>query len=115
MSITSILKAVAIAVTSFALTTKAFPGTITKVNQTESALCVSDYGYATFYDDNACTENPGTAVSMADDGCLANEIGRNSIYIQPGCLGVGYLVWSPGTDCDCQDECAPVPDKVIRW
>ena len=115
MSIISILKAVAIAVTSFALTMKAFLGTITKVNQTESALYVGDYGYATFYDDNACTENPGTAVSMANDGCLANEIGRNSIYIQPGCLFVGYLVWSPGTDCDCQDECAPVPDKVIRW
>lgn len=71
--------------------------------------CVGN-GYATFYNDNACTKNPGQAVSMGNSGCLANEIGRNSIYIQGSCGGAPSLVWSPGTNCNCQNECKAVPN-----
>lgn len=69
------------------------------------------WGYATFYDDNACGKNPGHAVSMGNDGCLANEYGRNSIYIQSGTKMLGghvSLVWSPNNECDCQDDCVGI-------
>ena len=72
-------------------------------------------GYATFYDDNACNDNPGTAVSMANPGCVSNEIGRNSIYLQQSCFENHWMVWSPGTDCNCQNDCAEVPDEQGCW
>jgi hypothetical protein len=68
---------------------------------------ISSYGWATFYDDNACTSNPGEAVSMGNSGCLANEYNRNSIYIQPGLFSPS-LVWSPGNTCNCQNHCTGV-------
>lgn len=65
------------------------------------------YVYATFYDDNACTQNPGEAVSAANPGCL-NESGRHSIYFQDGTDDNGYnLVYSPSQNCPCQSYCYP--------
>lgn len=75
-------------------------------------------GYATFYDDHACTKNAGEAVSMGNSGCLANEIGRNSVYIQAPCWespGGPSMVWSPGTSCNCQNDCASVPTTQGCW
>jgi hypothetical protein len=76
-----------------------------------AAQCVGE-GYGTFYDDNACNKNPSVAFSMGNSGCIANQIGRNSIYIQGACVsgeGGPSLVWSPGTSCGCQNECKTVP------
>ena len=78
-------------------------------NETEIIeRALGGWGYATFYDDHACTENGGIAVSIGNPDCLANEYNRNSIYIQPGTnLAVldAALVWSPGNECDCQIDC----------
>lgn len=79
--------------------------------------CVGE-GYATFYNDHACSTGAGTAVSMGNSGCLANEIGRNSIYIQAPCEtrnGGPSLVWSPGTNCGCQNDCAKAPTTQGCW
>lgn len=79
--------------------------------------CVSS-GYATFYDDHACSQNPGEAVALNNAGCLANEIGRNSIYVQAPCVeqpGGPSMVWSPGTNCNCQNDCAVVPSTQGCW
>lgn len=82
------------------------------INETEIIeRALAGWGYATFYDDNACTDNPGEAVAIDNPGCLANEFGRNSIYIQPGTdmlAADAVLVWSPGSTCDCQNDCAGV-------
>ena len=75
---------------------------------------LAGWGYATFYDDNACTSNPTEAISMGNTGCVANMVGRNSIYIQPGFNTVTSalsMVWSPGTECNCQNDCAPVANN----
>lgn len=66
-------------------------------------------------DDHACTVNGGQAVSMGNSGCLANEFGRNSVYIQASCWVHPYMVWSPGANCDCQNDCAGVPDVDGCW
>lgn len=61
--------------------------------------------YATFYDDNACTQNGGEAVSVSNPGCL-NESGRQSIYFQAGFDDADvYLVESSAANCPCQDNC----------
>jgi hypothetical protein len=61
--------------------------------------------YATFYDDNACTQNPGEAVSCNNPGCL-NENGRHSIYFQKASTDNIYnLVFSPSPNCPCQNHC----------
>lgn len=78
--------------------------------------CISA-GYATFYDDHNCKDNPGRPVSLKNSGCLANEIGRNSIYVQRPCELMRYfnglsLVWSPGNDCNCQNDCAGINYRV---
>ncbi|OQE24377.1 hypothetical protein PENSTE_c007G08273 [Penicillium steckii] len=52
--------------------------------------CISA-GYATFYDDHNCKDNPGRPVSLKNSGCLANEIGRNSIYVQRPCELMRYF------------------------
>jgi len=79
----TILKALGIAIISFVLVTEAVP---TLVNSTAvsdiTPDCVDSWGFATFYDDNACSVGGGIAVSMGNSGCLANEIGRNSVFIR---------------------------------
>ncbi|KAI7277736.1 hypothetical protein KC345_g6450 [Hortaea werneckii] len=76
--------------------------------------CVG-HGYATFYNDHACKVNPSVAHSMGNDGCIGNQIGRNSIYIQGDCFNEDVsMVWSPGTGCNCQDDCAAVPNKAVN-
>lgn len=73
--------------------------------------CVG-WGYGTFYNDHHCRQNGGIAVSMNNDGCLANQINRNSIYIQEPCSRRNNgpsLVWSPGRNCNCQNNCRRVP------
>lgn len=67
--------------------------------------------YATFYNDNACTQGAGQAVDITNPGCLANEYGRNSIYFQSGFYAPQTaLLWSPGNTCDCQNNCVQVSD-----
>ncbi|KAI7340846.1 hypothetical protein KC315_g455 [Hortaea werneckii] len=70
--------------------------------------CVG-HGNATFYNDHACKVNPSVAHSMGNDGCIGNQIGRNSIYIQGDCFDDVSMVWSPGSGCNCQKDCAAVP------
>jgi hypothetical protein len=61
--------------------------------------------YATFYDDNNCSQNGGRAVSCANPGCL-NESGRHSIYFQKASTDKSYnLVFSPSPNCPCQSYC----------
>lgn len=75
---------------------------------------LAGWGYATFYTDHACTQGAGQAVSMGNAGCLANEYGRNSIYVQPGANSVARavsLVWSPAKNCNCQNDCASVANN----
>jgi hypothetical protein len=80
--------------------------------------CV-DYGYATFYNDHACRDGGGQAVALNNGGCLANQIGRNSVYVQAPCRTTGNggpsMVWSPGTNCNCQNDCAAVPTRQGCW
>lgn len=76
-----------------------------------NTLSVAGWGYATFYDDTACGVNPSVAFGMGNDGCIANELNKNSIYIQPGDSDSGSapsLVFTPGTDSDCQDDCLSI-------
>lgn len=63
--------------------------------------------YATFYDDDACTKNPGEAVDTQNPGCL-EEGGRYSIYFQSGTQAGeehAALVVSPASGCNCQSTC----------
>lgn len=84
-------------------------------NPQVTPACVS-FGYATFYDDHACSQNGGQAVALNNANCLANEFGRNSIYIQESCFNFQYhMVWSPGTNCDCQNDCDAVPVYQGCW
>jgi hypothetical protein len=58
--------------------------------------------YATFYNDDACTEGAGQPVSTTNPGCL-NESGRQSVYFQTATTDKSYyLIYSPSTDCPCQ-------------
>ncbi|KAF2149345.1 hypothetical protein K461DRAFT_270949 [Myriangium duriaei CBS 260.36] len=69
------------------------------------------WGYATFYDDFGCKQNGGVAVSMGNPACVSNEFGRHSIFIQPGSnqlVTSANLIWSPGSQCDCQNHCEEV-------
>lgn len=73
-----------------------------------AALSTVSAQWASFCDDDACSENCGIAVDVTNPGCL-NEVGRNSVYYQ----GSGISVWeqvsllaSPGSDCPCQSDCA---------
>ena len=99
------------AISASALLTNASPFA-EPLNETEIfGRALAGWGYATFYDDNACSVNPGIAVAIDNPGCLANEFGRNSIYIQPGTdmlVADAALVWSPGSACDCQVDCSIV-------
>lgn len=97
-------------VAQFALNANALPNDPTKRDTART----SGYGYATFYNDNACSQGQGIAVSMGNSGCLANEYGRNSIYVQPGWWSGARLVWSPGNTCNCQNHCADVGDNGGR-
>ena len=60
--------------------------------------------WAQFCDDTACSVNCGDSVSLDNPGCLA-ESGRHSILFH----GVDYqdveLIFSPGSTCDCQNDC----------
>lgn len=60
--------------------------------------------YATFYSDDACTQNQGSPVDTTNPGCL-NEGGRQSIYFQSATSSGASLVISPGSDCPCQSGC----------
>lgn len=77
-------------------------------------LTTDYYKYCTFYDDNACTVNAGTAVSTANPGCL-NEIGRKSVYIQTGKQRdeAHSLLSSPSPDCPCQNACIGDLDTIV--
>jgi len=66
------------------------------------------YGWAMFYDRYDCTRPSGRWVSMSNDGCLANEIGRGSINIRPQTGLDPHLVMSPGYNCDCQQQCIDI-------
>ncbi|KAF1821988.1 uncharacterized protein K489DRAFT_370879 [Dissoconium aciculare CBS 342.82] len=64
--------------------------------------------YATFYNDDSCTQNKGIAVNVRNPGCL-NESGRRSIYFQGGFNDSDVmLVESPGQNCPCQSHCDPI-------
>ncbi|GAM91391.1 hypothetical protein ANO11243_094410 [Dothideomycetidae sp. 11243] len=70
------------------------------------------YGWANFYDDNACTVGRGIAVDMGNHGCL-REYGRNSILINAGFNNNAgqsnlALIFTPGDQCNCQRECVEV-------
>lgn len=61
-------------------------------------------GWATFYDDEHCTLNPGIAVSMTNPGCL-NENGRRSFHTHKTDHRMYQLIVSPTRDCPCQSSC----------
>jgi hypothetical protein len=61
--------------------------------------------YATFYNDDACTQGAGQPVSVSNPGCL-NESGRRSIYFQAGFNDADVaLVESADANCPCQTHC----------
>ena len=69
----------------------------------------SDFGaWATFYDDDNCSVNPGRAVSMNNPGCL-NEPGRGSFYMRDQHRKY-LLISSPSEGCHCQSHC-----KMLLW
>jgi hypothetical protein len=66
-------------------------------------------GYGTFCDSNDCSGSGSVAFSIGNAGYIANEVGKSSIYIQaPKASYSPSLVWSPGTDCNCQNHCEVV-------
>lgn len=61
-------------------------------------------GWATFYDDEHCSVNPGIAVSMTNPGCL-NESGRRSFHMRKTDHRQYWLIVSPTQNCPCQSYC----------
>lgn len=59
--------------------------------------------WATFYDDENCSVNPGMAVSMNNPGCL-NEAGRGSFMMRDDHRKYLVIV-SPSNGCHCQSHC----------
>ena len=62
---------------------------------------------------NDCTGSGTVAFAFNNAGCIANQYGKNSLYVQPGNANTGFgrtvsLVWSPGSDCNCQNDCAAI-------
>ncbi|TIC08076.1 hypothetical protein E3Q14_04049 [Wallemia mellicola] len=60
--------------------------------------------YAQFCDDENCTENCGTSVSVDNPGCLV-ESGRGSIKFHDLNLGSIDLVATNNDQCSCQSHC----------
>ncbi|GAM83783.1 hypothetical protein ANO11243_017730 [Dothideomycetidae sp. 11243] len=70
-------------------------------------------GYGTFYKGSGCKKDPSVAFAFNNAGCLANELGRGSLYVQPGAADTGFgrtisMVFSPGKECGCQNHCEAV-------
>ena len=65
--------------------------------------------YATFYNDDACTQGAGEAVDTTNPGCL-NESGRRSIYFQAAFDNSDkLLIESADQNCPCQTHCDLIP------
>lgn len=64
--------------------------------------------WASFCNDDACTEGCGEWVDITNTGCLAENY-RLSIKFKSdyGPDVRGGLVYSPGNSCNCQSECDP--------
>ncbi|XXG98888.1 hypothetical protein Hte_005219 [Hypoxylon texense] len=66
--------------------------------------------WAQFCDDTSCNENCGIAVDVGNSDCLAHEGGRRGIKIHGGNFPGHYqMVFSPGPDCNCQNDCIAIP------
>ncbi|KAI6084401.1 hypothetical protein F4821DRAFT_280034 [Hypoxylon rubiginosum] len=64
--------------------------------------------WAQFCDDMDCHYNCGESVSLDDSGCLSNEDGRQSVLFHGDDNQDYSLVFSPGADCNCQNDCADI-------
>ncbi|KAI1764252.1 hypothetical protein GGR53DRAFT_466520 [Hypoxylon sp. FL1150] len=64
--------------------------------------------WAQFCDDTACNENCGLSVDVRDPGCLSPEHNRKSIKFHGDTFPEHFLVFSPGTDCNCQNDCIDI-------
>lgn len=87
-----------------AFMTAVFASTLVAGRAFEKRAAPNLHVYATFYDDDACKQNGGIAVSTANPGCL-NESGRHSIYFQSGTESGKSLVVSTKADYNCQKTC----------
>ncbi|KAI6084400.1 hypothetical protein F4821DRAFT_170162 [Hypoxylon rubiginosum] len=70
---------------------------------------VSGSLWAQFCDDTACNTNCGVAVNVGNPGCLSPEGNRKGIKIHGSNFPGHYLVFSPGLDCNCQNDCIDIP------
>ncbi|KAI1093114.1 hypothetical protein F5B19DRAFT_174520 [Rostrohypoxylon terebratum] len=65
--------------------------------------------WAQFCDDNACSVNCGTSLSVSNPSCVENEIGRKSVKVHGNNFIGSYLVNSPDGGCSCQNDCTAIP------
>ncbi|KAI1776626.1 hypothetical protein F4818DRAFT_411254 [Hypoxylon cercidicola] len=68
--------------------------------------------WAQFCDDAACSENCGIPVDIYNPSCLSHEGGRHSIKMHGDNWPDHFLVSSPGTDCNCQNDCIGIPGSI---
>lgn len=66
------------------------------------------FSWASFCNDDNCTEGCGEWVDITNDGCLAENY-RRSVQFKSdyGPEVSGGLVYSPAGSCSCQSECDP--------
>ncbi|KAI0172172.1 hypothetical protein GGR52DRAFT_573315 [Hypoxylon sp. FL1284] len=69
------------------------------------AALVSGNIWAQFCDDTACTKNCGISVDVQNPNCITHEGNRKSVTFHQRDIQAYYLVFSPGPDCDCQNDC----------
>ncbi|XDG09213.1 hypothetical protein ABKA04_008828 [Annulohypoxylon sp. FPYF3050] len=65
--------------------------------------------WAQFCDDNACSVNCGTSLSVNNPTCIGKEIGRKSVKVHGHNIIGSYLVNSPDKGCGCQNDCTVIP------
>ncbi|KAI1764251.1 hypothetical protein GGR53DRAFT_466519 [Hypoxylon sp. FL1150] len=73
-----------------------------------SGALVSGNLWASFCEDTACSVNCGASVDVGNPGCLSPERNRKSIAFHGSNFPGHYLVFSPGVNCNCQNDCIDI-------
>lgn len=78
----------------------------------QSTVAWSLAPYATFCNDDNCSEGCGMPVAVDNPGCL-NQFGRRSVKLTGSYRSSHSLVASPEPGCNCQNYCESMITNVM--
>ncbi|KAI1764246.1 hypothetical protein GGR53DRAFT_466514 [Hypoxylon sp. FL1150] len=68
--------------------------------------------WAQFCDDEDCSVNCGIAVDVQNEGCLAGESNRRSVWFHGATSARHFISFSPSGNCECEESCLQAADDA---